>query len=254
MSSESAHPVAESPPAWPILSTLERRLLGVLVEKAKSTPDIYPLSLNSLVTGCNQKSNREPILNVSDPEVEEALASAQKKGLAMKITGGRVERWRHILYEAWHVEKVELAVLAELLLRGPQTEGELRARASRMEPIADLEALRAVLRPLAERRLVVYLTPEGRRGTVLTHGFHESKELERFRAKFSDHGGSIAAEETSHQPVPSGLGAAGAPAFEAELKEANAQIAELRATVSSLDAKVVGLAEQVRLIKEGLGI
>src|SRR5438128_3960862 len=180
---ESTAPTPGTPPAWPVLSVLERRVLGVLVEKAKTTPDTYPLSLNSLVTGCNQKSNRDPVLNVSDFEVEEALTSAQKKGLAVKITGGRVERWRHILYEAWRVEKVELAVLAELLLRGPQTEGELRGRASRMEPIADLDALRPVLRDLAKRRLVIYLTPEGRRGTLITHGFHAPEELERLRSR-----------------------------------------------------------------------
>jgi uncharacterized protein YceH (UPF0502 family) len=254
MSSEPAGPVAESPPAWPILSTLERRVLGALVEKAKSTPDIYPLSLNSLVTGCNQKSNRDPILNVSDLEVEEALAAVQKKGLVVKITGGRVERWRHILYEAWQVEKIELAVLAELLLRGPQTEGELRGHASRMEPIADLEALRAVLRPLAQRRLIVYLTPEGRRGTVLTHGFHEPKELEHLRDKYSDHGESLAADETSHLAPSLPPSAPAASAFEAGLKEAHGQIAELRAAVSDLDAKVASLAEQVRVIKDGLGI
>src|SRR5947207_9827141 len=160
MSPESTAPIPETPVAWPVLSTLDRRVLGVLVEKAKTTADAYPLSLNALVTGCNQKSNRDPMLNVSDVEVEEALTSAQKKGLVVKITGGRVERWRHILYEAWRVEKVELAVLAELLLRGPQTEGELRSRASRMEPIADLDVLRAVLKHLAARRLVVYVTPE----------------------------------------------------------------------------------------------
>src|SRR5262249_14942459 len=142
MSSEvEAAPVAAPSAAWPVLSFHERRVLGVLVEKAKTTPDIYPLSLNALVTGCNQKSNREPVLNLSDAEVEEALANCQKKGLVVKITGGRVERWRHTLYESWHVDKVELAILAELLLRGPQTEGELRARASRMESIADLDAL-----------------------------------------------------------------------------------------------------------------
>src|SRR5207253_6572291 len=99
------------------------------------------------------------------------------------ITGSRVERWRHTLYESWQANKVELAVLAELLLRGPQTEGELRGRASRMEPIDDVEALRGVLKPLAERKLVVYLTPEGRRGTMLTHGFHEPQELERIKAR-----------------------------------------------------------------------
>ena len=76
-------------------------------------------------------------------------------------------------------DKVELAVLGELLLRGPQTEGELRARTSRMEPIDDLDALRGVLRPLVERNLVVYLTPEDRRGAVLTHGFHDPEELKR---------------------------------------------------------------------------
>jgi hypothetical protein len=122
-----------------------------------------------------------------------------------------------------------------------------------MEPIADLEALRAVLRPLAQRRLIVYLTPEGRRGTVLTHGFHEPRELERFRDKYSDHGESVVEDQMSHLAAPSSPSAL-APAFEADLKEAHAQIAELRTAVSDLDAKVVSLAEQVRVIKEGLGI
>src|SRR5712691_8608287 len=106
---------------WPLLSLTERRVLGVLVEKAKTTPDAYPMSLNSLVTGCNQKSNRDPVLNLADHEVEEALAAVQKKGLVKKlISSGRVERWKHELYDAWKLNKVELAVLTELLLRGPQ--------------------------------------------------------------------------------------------------------------------------------------
>jgi uncharacterized protein YceH (UPF0502 family) len=239
-------------PAWPVLSVLERRVLGVLVEKAKSTPDIYPLSLNSLVTGCNQKSNRDPVLNVSDFEVEDALASAQKKGLVIKITGGRVERWRHILYEAWRVEKVELAILAELLLRGPQTEGELRARASRMEPIADLDALRSVLRQLAERRLVIYLTPEGRRGTVLTHGFHEPDELDRLRTISGEASEPEVREVSSATAIP--IRGATASNLEAGLNESNAQIGELRSAFSELEAKVANLAEQVRAIKEGLGM
>src|SRR5207244_4255203 len=135
-----------------------------------------PMSLNGLVTGCNQKSNRDPVLNLSEEEFEGALRSAQQKGLAIRVTGsGRVERWKHNLYDALHVGKVELAVVTELLLRGPQTAGELRGRAARMEPIDDLDALRAVLEPLAERRLVVYLSPPDRRGTVLTHGFHSKQ-------------------------------------------------------------------------------
>jgi uncharacterized protein YceH (UPF0502 family) len=166
--------------------------------------------------------------------VEETLASCQKKGLVTKITGGRVERWRHNLYDVWHVGKVELAVLGELLLRGPQTEGELRGRASRMEPIEDLDALRAVLRPMAERRLVVYLTPEGRRGTTLTHGFHAPDEQERLRDK---HG--VEAEEEAKSPAPNAAGPA--------LDDALARIAGLEAAVASL-------MEEVRKLKEGLGL
>src|SRR5881227_4205166 len=105
---------------WPVLDLLERRVLGVLVEKQKTskTADTYPMSLNALTTGCNQKSNRDPVLDLTDDEVEETLSSLQKKGLVMRMTGSRVDRYRHLLYEAWKVTKLELAVLAELLLRG----------------------------------------------------------------------------------------------------------------------------------------
>ena len=240
---------AGAPAAWPVLSVPERRVLGVLVEKAKTTPDIYPLSVNALVTGCNQKSNRDPVLSLSDVEVEEALGEAQKKGLVMRVVGGsRVERWRHLLYEAWRVEKVELAVLAELLLRGPQTEGELRGRASRMEPIDDLDALRRLLKPLAERRLIVYLTPEGRRGTALTHGFHPAEELERLRSRFGREG-----SEAGPAPPPAVTSTLSADA-EVRLVEAQAEIAGLRAQLAELQAAVAGLAEQVRGIKSALGI
>src|SRR5207248_1940426 len=96
-------------------SGIERRVLGVLVEKAKTTPDAYPLSINAIVTGANQKSNRDPLLNLSEVEIEEALASLQKNGFVTRITGSRVDRWRHNLYDVWKVSKVELAILAELL-------------------------------------------------------------------------------------------------------------------------------------------
>jgi uncharacterized protein YceH (UPF0502 family) len=259
MSSVLESPAAEAPATWPILTAHERRILGVLVEKAKTTPDAYPLSLNALVTGSNQKSNRDPLLNLSDVDVEEALLTAQKKGLIIKITGGRVERWRHALYEGWRVDKVELAVLAELLLRGPQTEGELRSRAGRMEPIEDLDALRAVLRPLAERRLVVYLTPEGRRGTTLTHGFHAPTELERLRHKHSAEVDAVSL--ASETPAPAAAAVAQPPtepdalaALEARLAEAHSEIATLRSTVADLQTNVAGLAEQLRGIKQALGV
>ena len=233
--------IAEPPTTPAPLNAHERRVLGVLVEIAKTTPDIYPLSLNALVTGCNQKSNREPVMELTDLDAEAALASAQQKGLAVKITGGRVERWRHHLYEAWKVDKVELAVLGELLLRGPQTEGEVRARASRMEPIADLDALRPVLRSLAERGLVVYLTPEGRRGTTVTHGFHMPEELERLR--------SAAGREASVTAEP-------APAVPASVEtgtEVRTAPATLAAAMSELQKRVSELEEQVRSLKQALG-
>src|SRR5438132_4263975 len=231
MSSELAAVLPEVSIAWPVLSVDERRVLGVLVEKAKTTPDVYPLSLNSLVTGCNQKSNRDPLLNLSYLEVEEALSSAQKKGLVVKITGGRVERWRHILYETWRVEKIELAVLAELLLRGPQTEGELRTRASRMEPITDLEALRTVLQQLAERRLIIYVTPEGRRGTVVTHGFHDAQELQWFRTNHAAEANSAPAGEMAVLGTPADASARLAAALPASAIETEAEITQLRAAV-----------------------
>jgi uncharacterized protein YceH (UPF0502 family) len=231
MSSE----VPSAAPRWPVLSMSERRVLGVMVEKAKTTPDTYPLSLNALVTGCNQKSNRDPLLNLSDADVEDTLASCQKKGLAVKITGGRVERWRHTLYESWHVDKVELSILAELLLRGPQTEGELRGRASRMEPIADVDALRAVLKPMAERKLIVYLTEENRRGTTLTHGFHEAGELGRLRAA-----APVAPSTEPRSRAP-----------EADQDDVLTQVAALRNSVAELQATVADLQEQVRALRAG---
>jgi uncharacterized protein len=243
MSSEVAAAETQAPVSWPVLSPIERRVLGVLVEKAKTTPDVYPLSINSLVTGCNQKSGRDPVLNLTDDQVQEALLSAQAKGLVIRIQGGRVERWRHTLYESWQAEKIELAVLAELLLRGPQTEGELRSRASRMEPIPDMETLRSVLKHLADRRLVVYLGPEGRRGTTVTHGFHETQELERLRAGAGNH----AEEETLTSQVPQER----APSSRAGLE---ADIEELRKVIAHLQSTVTSLSEQVQQIRQSLGL
>jgi uncharacterized protein YceH (UPF0502 family) len=249
MSSDSQSPTS------PVLNLSERRVLGVLVEKAKTTPDIYPLSVNALMTGCNQKSNRDPILELSEDDVDETLIELQKKGLVIKITGGRVVRWRHSLYETWHVNKVELAILGELLLRGPQTEGELRGRASRMEPIDDLDALRAVLRPMAERKLVVYLTPEGRRGTVLTHGMHAPDELEGLRNRHKSEAvefvtaPSVAAPPRVAEPANSTALAS----LEGRVNDAHNEIAALRGELSNLQNQIAALTEQVRGLNDALG-
>jgi hypothetical protein len=222
---ETGAPTPE-PVTWPTLSLHERRVLGVLIEKAKTTPDVYPLSLNSLITGCNQKSNRDPVLNLVDADVVAAIDSLKQQGYVQQITGsGRVDKFRHVVYESWKVDKAQLAILAELLLRGPQTEGELRTRASRMEPIADLDALRAQLRLLAGRGLVVYLTPEGRRGTTVTHGFHAPEELDHLRARAGQ--GSVEAA-TAAEPVAAG------PTLTQRVQALEAALAELRADVAAL--------------------
>ncbi len=220
---------------WPVLSLLERRVLGVLVEKAKTTPDVYPMSLNSLVNGCNQKSNRDPVMNLGESQVESTLEGMKPKGLVMQVIGGRVDRWRQQLYEAWSVSKLELAPLAELLLRGPQTEAELRARADRMEPLADIEALKAAIKPLVERKLIVYLTAENRRGALLTHGFHESRELERLKAT---HAGSGMTVEEMQAPSREQIVAPPPPnPLEAQLKELKGEIDSLKGEVQMLKAE-----------------
>jgi uncharacterized protein YceH (UPF0502 family) len=239
---------------WPVLDPKERRVLGVLVEKQKTTPDAYPMSLNALVTGCNQKSNRDPIMFLSEDDVEYTLSRVQKAGLAIKITGGRVERWRHTLYDTWNVGKVEMAVLGELLVRGPQTEGELRTRTSRMEPIDDLDHLRRVLKPLVERHLIVYLTPEERRGAVLTHGFHEARELEQLRGHHAAEPVPIISAPPTPvaQPTPPRADAA-LPALEAALAEAKNEIAALKETVAMLQANLAALQTELRDFKASLG-
>src|ERR1700716_3021401 len=119
-------PTAER--SWVPLSPRERRVLGVLVEKAKTTPEYYPMTIAAIVTGCNQKSNRDPVTNYDADDVEEILQGLRKKGATVRIEGtGRVVRWKHTLYDWLDLrnQPVGLAVVAELLLRGPQTEGDL---------------------------------------------------------------------------------------------------------------------------------
>jgi uncharacterized protein YceH (UPF0502 family) len=230
---------------WPVLSVGERRILGVLVEKAKTTPEAYPLSVNALTTGSNQKSNRDPLMNLTEEDVEELLASCQQKGLVTKITGGRVPRWRHNLYEQWQMDKVEAAIITELLLRGPQTEGELRSRAARMEPIDDLEALRQKLGPLEERKLVVYLGPKERRGAQLTHGFHSPAELETLRTGIGAESGSAPAHvSTPRVAVETDNGVA----------ELRAEHRQLQTQLAQIQEDVAQLREQLRSLKAALGV
>jgi len=142
------------------LNDIEVRVLGCLVEKEMTTPEYYPLSLNALTNACNQKSNRDPVLDFAETDVVRALDGLRFKGLAMQAAeGGRVPKYSHALAAKLYLEPPELAILCEMLLRGPQTVGELRGRADRMHPFPSLEEVEAVLQELQEREnpLVVKL-------------------------------------------------------------------------------------------------
>ena len=134
------------------LDAVEARVLGALMEKEAATPDYYPLSLNALVNACNQKSNREPIVNYDEGVVEDALARLREKGLALRITGrdSRVPKHAQRFTEKFNLGRREAALICGLLLRGPQTLGELRGRAEHLYQFDDLEAVESTLNRLAE--------------------------------------------------------------------------------------------------------
>lgn len=134
------------------LDRIEARVLGCLIEKELTTPEYYPLSLNALTNACNQKSSREPVMALDEEVVVRALDSLRfKQMVVLSADGGRVPKYRHILAEGLGLLPAELAVTCELLLRGPQTVGELRSRAERMHPFPDAAAVEETLRELMER-------------------------------------------------------------------------------------------------------
>ena len=137
-----------------LLTETEARVLGSLVEKDITTPDYYPLSLNALVNACNQKSNREPVMNLNDDAVRQALHSLNEKGLAGNASGAgdsRVAKFEHRMQEAFNLTRPETALLCVLLLRGPQTPGELRGRAERLHRFEDLTDVQSTLQKLMTR-------------------------------------------------------------------------------------------------------
>lgn len=162
------------------LDAQEARVLGVLIEKSLTTPDQYPLTINSATLGANQKSNRHPVVTFSESEVESTLRRLVLHHLAggVKPAGSRVEKFRHNAEEVLGVDRDGVAVLAELLLRGPQTAGELRSRASRMAKLESLDLLSRVLSRLIEHEYVERLPPaSGSRAEryvqLLSPGLHE---------------------------------------------------------------------------------
>lgn len=222
------------------MSAIDRRVLGVLVEKAKTTPDVYPMSVNAICTGANQKNNRHPLMQLEPDDVEAALERLRLLGAVAEVQGGgRVLKYRHYMYDWLGVEKVEMAVMTELLLRGAQTVGELRGRASRMEPIADLAALRPVLESLKTKGLVIFLTPEGR-GQVVSHALYEPQELDKVRREQA--AAPVSPEVSATAPASPALPVHDRGAAD----DWSRQLAELRSEVAALRREFDDLAAEVR--------
>lgn len=246
MTTETQPTDAPAERRWHPLESIERRVLGVLVEKAKTTPEAYPLSANALRTGCNQKNNRAPLMHLEEEQVEEACERLRKAGAIAQVQGsGRVDRYRHLAYEWLGVNKVELAVMAELLLRGTQTVGELRGRAARMEPIKDLGELQPTLEALLAKGLIMYLSPPGR-GAVVTHALYLDREMEKVRRE----AGAIHAEQDAeeHEPVESRYTPSAAPR-----STVTTHASEPRPTDGGqLATEVAALREQLNDLKQEL--
>jgi uncharacterized protein YceH (UPF0502 family) len=241
---------------WQPLSSRQRRVFGVLVEKAKTTPDAYPMTLNGIVTGCNQKSNREPLMTLTPEDVEQILDELRGVSAVTEVQGsGRVPKYRHHAYEWLGVDKYEISVMTELLLRGEQTLGDLRARAARMETIADQGALKQIVDGLLKKQLMVELTPPGR-GQIVTHNLYKEREMNELRAQYKNHvvsdrsydderpaASSPSMASSAPPPHPTQPPAPASPAIRTVSAD---DFAELRVEVSVLQAEVAQLRQQMR--------
>jgi uncharacterized protein YceH (UPF0502 family) len=213
------------------ISPEEARVLGCLLEKERTTPDAYPLSLNGLVTACNQTTNREPVVRYDEPTVEAALDQLRERGYVRRgvYPGSRVIKYRHALDEVLHLEPGPGAVLCVLLLRGPQTLGELKARTERLHGFADLVAVEDAVDALARREdgpLVARLERE------------PGRKEPRVREQLSE---PVGATGPAASPAPRPATAAGAP--EPPLGD----------QLARLEERVTGLEQQLEALRTSLG-
>ncbi len=216
--------------ALPALSLLDTRVLGVLVEKQRTVPDTYPLTLNALVAGCNQKTSRDPIIEASEAEVQATIDHLKTHSLVVESSGGRVMRYAHNVERVLGVPSQAVALLAVLMLRGPQTVGELRINSDRLHRFADLSAVEGFLHELAARpggALVVELArAPGARETRWAHLLSGMPAVSaRAEADVATTGGEL---------VTVGEIAA----LKANVAELQREVAALRATVARLCAEL----------------
>jgi uncharacterized protein YceH (UPF0502 family) len=211
------------------LSLLETRVVGVLIEKERTVPDSYPLTLNALISGCNQKTSRDPIINATETEVQAAVDSLKSMNLVIESSGGRVSRYTHNFERVLHVPRQASALLAVLMLRGPQTAGELRINCERLHAFTDISAVEAFLRELSERAA----------GALVLELPRQPGSRENRWAHLLS--GAPAAQET----------ALGVPASDAgglainELAAVKANVARLEADVGELKALVAKLCSEL---------
>jgi uncharacterized protein len=212
----------------------ECRVLGVLVEKALTTPQQYPLTLNTLTTGCNQKNNRFPITTWDDDRVLDAVDALRAKGLVREamLSGSRVAKFRHLAREVLEVDTAQLVVLTELFLRGPQSVGDIRQHASRMHPIASLEDTQSVLDGLIARQLVKeHAPPPGSRAKLYSQLYCPT--LHKIEARTEgplDTGEDDASPAAASSAGPSPL-AQRVDALEREVQSLRAELTRLREAV-----------------------
>ena len=246
--------IPRAAPSWTPLDARQRRVLGVLIEKAKTTPAGYPMSVHAIATGCNQRNNRDPLTAYDDADVEEALRQLGALGAVSELDWlGRVPKYKHHAYEWLGVSRLESAVMTELLLRGAQALGDLRGRAARMEPIADLAALKPIVDALIERRLMVALTAAGR-GQVMSHNLYPAQELAELKARYSGDG-ARAIPYSGHES-PGSHPAATLPGHGGDPPTPGGpapSLAELAAEVAGLRAEVTRLREAIRELESERG-
>lgn len=213
-----------------ILSPVETRILGCLIEKERTTPDVYPLSLLAVTTACNQSTNRDPVVHFSEQEVALGLDDLRGKQLATKVwgAGARVEKFRHNLLDVFELNPGEVALLCVLLLRGPQTPGELRIRTERLHPCESIAELETALAALAagDAPLVRMLEPR------------PGQKERRFVQLLS---GEPGLEDSSVPFTPSVAPPAPTPG---RLENLESEVATLKATVAELQAEFLRFRKQ----------
>ena len=212
------------------LTPLEARVLGVLVEKQATVPDTYPLSLNTLVVGCNQKTTRDPVMNATDAEVLSALDGLKSMSLAFEGSSTRVIRYEHNAVRGINVPANAVALLAVLMLRGPQTSAELRANAERLHRFADIAAVEAVLHDLADRfppRVVLLARAPGAREPRWAHLLCGEVQMTAAR----DSGGGNASDDDA-------ISVGELVALKSELGRQSTELANLRALVLRMAAEL----------------